>query len=100
MQMFQLIQKRFGIIGISSWQSAQKYSLSAKVVIDFLIFGFCLFAHFMYIFLLANGYAELVECITSTSASIIAFVCFATIAIKSSILFEIIEKAEKFIGNS
>lgn len=101
MKIFQLIQSYYELMGISSWQqSTKKHSLSKRALFGFILLELCIVSHFLYMFYVANGYMEYVECISTTSGSIITFVCFATIAIKSDILFKIIDNIEGFIVNS
>lgn len=101
MKVFRVIQKYYEIMGIRpANQSPPTHTFSERVVFGFLLFGYCIVAHLLYIIYLASGYMDYVECTTTTSGSIIAFVCFAAIALKSNVLFKIIDNAERFVVNS
>lgn len=101
MKVFQIVRKYYEIMGISpANQSPQTRLFSGRVLFGFLLFGYCIVAHFLYIIYLASGYMEYVECVTTTSGSIISFVCFAAVATKPNILFKIVDSAEGFIADS
>lgn len=93
MKIFGIIQMHYAILGISS---SNQYS--GRVLRSFILFGFSIAAHFVYMFRVADGFMELVESICATFGNIIMFVCFAAIAFKKKLLFECIDKIEKLIG--
>lgn len=98
MKFFENIQKHYAILGISpSQQSTQKCLCNERIFFGFLLFGWLIFLHFMYIFYVANDLMEYIESICVTSACIIIFSCFATIVLRKTTLFEIIDNMEKLI---
>ena len=101
MKIFQIIQKQYAILGISSPnQSAQKNPSNERTTLGFLIFAWNIVSQFVYIFYVASGFMEYVDCISSTCAGIITFVCFAAIVFRKTTLFKNIENMEQLIDKS
>lgn len=100
-KIFQTIQRQYEILGISSTnQSNQKYSAEKRVFHGFLLFGCLLASQFVYIFHVASGFMEYVNCTCSIFATSIMFVCFAAIVCRKTTFFESIDNIEKFIKTS
>lgn len=101
MKIFKEIQRQYAILGIRSpQQSTQKYPVSKRALVGFLLFGCNFVSHFVYIFHVANGFLEQMECICATYASILIFVCFATIVFKRTLLFKTIDRIERLVDKS
>lgn len=104
MKVFQIIRKHYESLGINSSlqmsQTSQRFPFNEKILLSILSFGCIIVSHIVYIFYVASGFMEYVECICTTCGSIITFICFATIAFKSNKLFKVIDNIEKFIVTS
>lgn len=101
MKIFQTVRKQYVIVGINlSNQWTQKYPFSKRVLFGFLLFGYLILSQFVYSFHVADGFMEYVECVSSTSAGILVFVCFAAIDFRKTTLFEIIDNIEKLVDTS
>lgn len=100
MKIFYAIQNQYTALGISlSNRWTQKYSWIERQL-PFLLFGCITFSHLMYIFDVANEFMEYVNCISTTAASTIIFVCFMAIVLRKATLFENIDNLEKLIDTS
>lgn len=101
LKIFQIIQRHYAILGISSTnQSAQELPFNRRVLIGFLFFG-CIFTlQFVYSFQVASDFMEYTECICATSGNILIFVCFMTIVVGNTTLFECIDILEQLIDTS
>lgn len=102
MKFFQTVRKQFAVVGISSTsdQSTQKYPYNEKVLLTFLTYGCTLVSQTVYIFCVASGFMEYMECVSALFAGTIIFVCFAAIVFKKRTLFESIDDIEKLIDSS
>lgn len=100
MNIFQRIKKRYAILGIGlSSQSSQTYQLNRRILFGFLVFGCNILSQILFIFRVANGFIEYVDCICATSATMIIFVCFATNVFNRVLLFEVINNIENLIDS-
>lgn len=100
MRIFKLLRRRFAIVGISPNQWTQKYPFSKRLLFDFLLFGCVFVSQFVYIFHVANGFMDYIECISTTSGTILMFVCFVAIVFSKTKVFEAIDNIEKLIDTS
>lgn len=102
MKIFQIIQRHFAILGISpsSNRSSQTYSFNGRILFGFLLYVYLIPSQFLYIFRVANGFIDYVDCICSTSASILMLVGFAAMVFQKQTLFECIDKMEKQVNTS
>lgn len=101
MRFFQTIRKQYAIMGISSSnQWTPELPFSERVLLGFLLFGCAIISHLVYTFHVADGFIEYVECICTTSASIIVFICFVAIVLRKTKLFETIDNIKKLIDTS
>lgn len=101
LQIFQTVQRQYAILGISSsHQSNRKYPFSERVLFGFLLFGCNIVSHAVYIFHVADGFMEYVECICVTSGSILIYIGFAAIVLGQTAIFETIDKIGKLIDTS
>lgn len=101
MKIFRTIQKQYAVLGISaSEQLIQKYAVSGKELVGFLLFGCLIISQLIYIFRVANGFMEYIVCICSVSGGIIVFVCFAAIVFEKVTVFACIDSIEKLIDIS
>lgn len=98
MKIFQTVQKYYAILGISP--SNSKYPISERVFFGFLLFGCSATSQFVYIFHVANGLIEYMECVGSICGGIIIFVCFLAIVLRKTTLFKSIDSIEKLIDTS
>lgn len=100
MKIFEVVQRNYATLGISlenPW--TQKYPWIEQVL-PFLLFGAIIFSHLMYIFYLANGFMEYVNCVCTTAATTIIFVCIMAVVLRKTTLFESIENLGKPIDTS
>lgn len=101
MKVFQTIQKQFAILGISSPRPPiQKYPFNERIYFGFLLFGCSTVSKFVYIFHVASGFIEYVECVSVISGSIIIIVCFGAIVFRKSTIFESVDLMEKLLDAS
>lgn len=80
----------------TSYQLNEKCALP-KLVFIYLLFGWIIVSHFVYMFHDASGFIEHLECICATAGCIIIFVCFETIIFGKTRVFESVVKIEKLI---
>lgn len=98
MAIFEIIQNRYAILGISSSHHlSQNCPLSKRVLYVFLILGCVIVLHFVHIFRVADEFMEYVESICTTSGSIIVFVCLAIITRKNTTFIEIFNSVESIL---
>lgn len=101
MKIFEIVQKQYAVLGISSsQQSTETYPISKKVFLGLLLFGYTTVSEFVYTFYMSRDFMEYVECICSLSGNIIIFICFAAVVIRERAIFEMIGNIEKFIDTS
>lgn len=102
MKIFEIVQKHYAILGIgpSTQQLAQKYPFSERVILGFLLFGCGAILQFVYIFHVASGPMEYMECVCFLSGIIIMFVCFAAIVFRKTMLFTSIDNIKSLIDTS
>lgn len=101
MKVFRTIQTELTILGISpSNQLAQQFPFSKRVLLGFQLFAWLMASQFVYIFHVANGFMEYMECVCSMSAGIIVLVDLAAIVFRTTLLFESIDKIEQLIDTS
>lgn len=101
MIVFESVQKHYATLGItSSHQWTQKFPLSPRVLLGFLLFAYLIVSQLVYIFFVADDFMEYVECVTATSGSSIIFVCFMAIVFRKETMFKCIAIIEKFIDTS
>lgn len=95
------VRRNYAILGISpTHQSTQKYPFDGKVLFGFLLFGCTIILQLAYIFRVASGFMEYMECICENSGTIVMFIAFATIVLKLNLLFESIDDIENFMDSS
>lgn len=101
MKLFQLDQKYYAILGISSHQSNQKYPfLNARTLIcaSLLVFSIITFA--IYFVLLANSFKEFTDCVTTISTTFMVAALFGVNIWKMKRLFKFITLVENLIQKS
>lgn len=101
MKIFQFLQTQYAILGVGApAQQSTKSSLFYKRVVCSVLLCVTIVSQFLYIFYVAAGFMENMECICSTSASFILLVWFVAIVHKNHALFDIIDTIEKLIDTS
>lgn len=100
MKVFHKIQANLEILGITKNQSLQNDPFNGKKLMGILIFSYSIVSHFLYILFNAKSFEEYIECICSTSASVLITTCFAAMTFKMTTLFKLIEKKEDLINTS
>lgn len=101
MKILRLVQKHFAALDIGpSNHSAQKYPFNKRILFGFILLGYLIVSQFVYIFHVANGFKEYIECVCSILASITAFVSLPIIVYRETELFESINRMEKLIDTS
>lgn len=101
MKIYHTIRKHYEMLGIApSQQSTQGHAFNTKILCGFLLFGCSMASRFIYIFYVASGFMEYVQCICVTSASIITFTCFSATVFKMTDIFEKLDDIEQLIETS
>lgn len=101
MKVFQILSRLCATLGITpSNQSQRKFPFSQRTLIGFLLFGWTIASHLIYIFYVASAYMEYVECICTATGSFITFVCYIAIISESNTIFAVINRIEGFIETS
>lgn len=97
MKIFQIIQLHFTSLGIIR---SDQHTCNKKILVGFIIFWFAVGLQLEYLLFEANGFMELMECISSLSGSAIIFVCFAAIVFSRDAVFDSIDQIEEIIDSS
>lgn len=101
MKLFQVVRKNYAILGIHpSHQSNQGLSFNTKELFGFFLIGGLISSQAMYISYVANGFTEYMNCVCAISATMVVFVCFATIVIRKAKLFKMVDYIERLIDTS
>lgn len=101
MKIFQAVQKRYAVVGISSTnQSTPKLPFNKRILLGFVLFGHSIVLQFKYLFYVASGFVGHVESICSICGTVIIFISFTAITLKKVSLFEVIDAIEKLIDTS
>lgn len=97
MKIFEIVQRHYVILDVSSsYQLTEKFALR-KIILIYLLFGWIIVSHFVYIFNDASGFIEYMESICATAGCLIIFICFETIIFRKTRVFESIQNIEKLI---
>lgn len=91
------IQMNLANLGITEDQSRQNHPFNRKILMGILIFTYSIISHFLYILHVTKGFDKYIECICSTSASILITTCFGAMVFKMAILFKFIETKDDLI---
>lgn len=101
MKIFQRVRKQYAILGISSANRlTQEWPFSGRVFAGFALFACTIIFQLVYLFHVTDGFMEYIESISSTSGTVIIFVCFAAIVFRQATLFKSIGNIEKLIDTS
>lgn len=100
MKVLQTSQKYIAILGISPEQSKQTIYSNHKILMGFILLGYSLVGHLMYLINEVSTFGQCVECICATFAPIVITTCFASMVFRMSILFESIDNIESLIETS
>lgn len=95
MKLFQIIQSKFAVLGITQTQSIQKQPFNQKILLAYFIYCFGWISSAVFLFQRANTFEEYTNNIYVTSATAIIIFCFTVVVLKMSKLFGLIEKCEK-----
>lgn len=98
MKVFREIQSNLAILGITEDQSTQNHPFNGKILMGMLISSYSIISHFLYILHEAKGFDKYIECICSTSASILIATCFGAMVFKLATLFKLIERKVDLIA--
>lgn len=97
-KIFGIVQRHYADLGIGpSNRSSQELPLNERILLFLFLNGLTIVLHFVFIFEVANGFMEYVNCISATAASTIIFVCFSAIVSKRTLLFKNIDNLENLI---
>lgn len=99
MKILRIIRKEYAILGVGP-SNQSTCSFSNRVVVGFLLFAWLLSSQTVYVFYVANGFIEYIECMSSQSAGIIIFIAFAVINLRKITVFEGIDGIERLIATS
>lgn len=97
-KLLEIVQMHYTTLGICS--SHQKHSFNKRILFGFILFGWVIVLHFMYIFRVANDFMDYMVCICSLSGNSITFICFVAAVLKSNLLFKIIDNMEVLVDAS
>lgn len=97
MKLFQLIQKNFSVLGITSNQT--KYS-RIKLVMTLIIYGLITTSSILFLVFEADTFDEFTNNIYITSGCVMMCIIFVIMAFKQGKLFELIDSFDKFIDKS
>lgn len=100
MKVFQKLSRQYAILGIRSNATNPKHAFNERIHAGFFLFGCIIVTKFIYIFRVANAYMEYMECVSTTSGSIIVAVIYTHTVIISDEIFEVFGKIEQFIETS
>lgn len=102
MKTFRTVREQYAILGIdgSSNQSPKIGLINTRVVFGFLLFGCLIASQFIYMFHITSDFMEYMQCISSTSATFIIFICLVAIVLRKNTVFETIDNLEKLITAS
>lgn len=101
MKIFQLIQERYALIGISaSNQLDHKHPFNSRIVFGILLFGYAIVLKLVYIDCEADGFMGYLISISSACTTAIVFVCFAAVVFRKATLFKSIDRIEELIDTS
>lgn len=100
MKILQISQESFTVLGITSKQSKQKLNFNHKIFMGFILLGYSLFGHFVYIIYVDKSFDKYIECVCATIAIVVVTTCFVSMVLGKIILFESIDNIEKLIDTS
>lgn len=95
---FQTVQSQYAILGISSSNKSRPFN--ERSLVGFVIFGCLILSQIVYIFHVANGFMDFLECLCGISASFNMFVVFVAIVFTQNTLFVIIDNTDILIDTS
>lgn len=91
MLLFQLVQKRFAFLGITSHQSMQKNPFSITLLATFLSYILAIISYNVYLFSVATTFWEYINNIYLNSAATTIVVCFVILVFNMNKFFEFID---------
>lgn len=98
---FEIVQTHYAALGIRPTKhSTEKYPINIRVLATFSFLLCSIVLHAVYMFQMAKGFMEYMECICTTYASVMVTGCFTIIVFKKNSLFESIGSLEKLIDTS
>lgn len=100
MKILQISQKCFTALGIDSEQSKHPFYRNYKILMGFVLLGYSLFGHLVYIIYVDDRFDKYIECVCATVAIVVITTCFASMVFGMSILFESIDNIESLIDTS
>lgn len=100
MQLFQTIQRRFELLGISLHQSMQNSPFNRKIAVTFFIFTLTIASYNVYLFRVAGTFWEYTINIYSNSATSLAVFCYVIVVLKMKKIFAVVGACESIINDS
>lgn len=100
MKLFQTIQRKFAILGISPDQSIQNCPFNQEIILVYIIYGSACIMSNVYLFHEAQNFEEYTNNIYITTAATMLLFFFTIIINKMANLFEFIDNVEKLIDSS
>lgn len=97
MKQYKNIQKQFSLVGIDFNQSKCSREKAKR---SFLIYGLAITSSVIFLAFEAKTLDEFANNVYITSATVMVYIFYAILVIKSDKLFEFIAKGEKFIDQS
>lgn len=97
MKLFQTIQNKFAILGISSHQSTQEQPFNQRIILVYLIYGCSCILSNVYLFRKAQTVEEYTNCIYIATATTMLTLFFSIVVYKMPKLFKYIENVENIV---
>ena len=100
MKLFQEIQKKFAILGITKAQSIQKQPFNRKISWVYFMYAFTWVSCVAFLFKKANTFEEYTNNIYITSGATVVLFFFTIIIFKTAKIFEFIDFCGKIVHRS
>lgn len=97
MKLFQIIQKKFTVLGITSAQSIQTQPFNREIVLAFVVYICAHISHVLFLFRKGNTFEDYTDNIYITSATAMTTFFFTGVVDKMSVLFHFINECEKIV---
>lgn len=100
MKLFQIIRKKFAVLGISPANSIQKYPLNPKLVLVYFIYGATWSSSALFLYRKANTFEEYTNNIYVTSATAMIIITYTVVVTKMSKFFTYINNYGQTVERS
>lgn len=100
MKILQISQRYFAALGIDSEQSKQRFYCNYRILMGFILLGYSLFGHLVYIIYVDGRFDKYIECVCASIAIVVITTCFACMVFGMSTLFGSVDDIESLIDTS